>query len=613
MAVYADVINEIEDLPSGPQIGAFFDFDGTLIAGFSATVFLKEQIQRGHLSPYEMVELISAVTQFSLGTMGFSGLMTSAAQFMRGVSEKDYIEFGQELYEQQIARKVYPESRALVQAHMAKGHTVAVISSATPYQVEPMARDLDFEHIICSRYEVKDGMFTGGIERPLCFGKGKVLAAEKLAKEHGVDLDRSYFYSDSDDDLELLERVGHPQALNPNSKLAVIAEERGWPVRRFKSRGQPHFTDYLRSVAATASLLPSFAAGLPIWALTGSKSEARNFATSFFADISSALIGLKLVVRGEYHIWENRPAVFVFNHQSKADVVIMARLLRRDIAGVGKKEIKQMPLIGKTLELAGTVFIDRQNSAGAIQAMKPLVDAMRNQGQSVAIAPEGTRSISPRLAPFKKGPFHLAIQAGVPVVPVVIHNAGDVAPKGDFVFRPATVEVDVLPPVDTSDWRGETIGEHVAEIRAMFLETLGQTETVAVESGPAGKKGASKKVARNKKSARKSPVKAKADPVITRYPGKSLDTEDGTVEKVAQKPPLRKKALRKKTTKKKATLKKAAGGKASVKKTTRKKATQKKLTAKKAAVKKAPRKKVLKKKALRKKAPVRKTVDRKTS
>ena len=274
--------------------------------------------------------------------------------------------------------------------------------------------------------------------------QGKVLAAESLSRDYGIDLDQSYFYSDSDDDLELLERVGHPQPLNPNSKLAVIAEHRGWPVRRFKSRGQPQITDYLRSIAATVSLFPSAAAGLPIWALTGSRSEARNFATSIFADVSSALIGLNLVVRGEHNLWQSRPAVFVFNHQSKVDVVILARLLRRDIAGVGKKEIKNMPLIGKTLELAGTIFIDRENSASAIEAMKPLVDAMRNQGKSVAISPEGTRSITPKLAAFKKGPFHLAMQAGVPVVPIVIHNAGDVAPKGDFVFRSATVEVDVL-------------------------------------------------------------------------------------------------------------------------------------------------------------------------
>jgi putative phosphoserine phosphatase/1-acylglycerol-3-phosphate O-acyltransferase len=476
MTVHQDVIRNIQSAPDGPQIGAFFDFDGTLIAGYSATVFIKEQIRRGDVSPLELVELLSAAAQFSLGKTGFSGLMTTTAQFMRGVAEEDYIRFGEELYQQQIARKVYPESRALVQAHMDKGHTVAVISSATPYQVEPVAQDLDIEHIICSRYEVKDGVFTGGIVRPLCFGEGKVLAAENLASEHGIDLRQSFFYSDSDDDIQLLERVGHPQVLNPNTKLTEIAESHGWPVRRFRSRGQPRVTDLIRSVAASVALIPSFIAGLPIYALTGSRREALNFAISLFADISSALIGLNLVVRGEHNLWQQRPAVFIFNHQSKADLVIMTKLLRRDIAGVGKKEIKDMPLIGKTLELAGVVFIDRANTSSAIEMMKPLVDAMRNRGKSVVIAPEGTRSITPRLAPFKKGAFYLAMQAGVPLVPVVIHNAGDVAPKGDFVFRPATVEVDVLPPVDTSKWRRKTLGKHVAEVRGMFLQTLRQLE-----------------------------------------------------------------------------------------------------------------------------------------
>jgi len=560
MSVHTDVTHDIENLPEGPQIGAFFDFDGTLIAGFSATVFLKEQIRRGDLSPYQLVELLSAVSQFSLGSMGFSGLMTAAAKFMRGVREDDYIEFGQELYEQQIARKIYPESRALVQAHMARGHTVAVISSATPYQVEPMASDLDIEHVICSRYEVKEGVFTGGIERPLCFGPGKVEAAESLSRDHGIDLDQSYFYSDSDDDLELLERVGCPQPLNPNSKLTAIAEERGWPIRRFKSRGQPQITDYLRSIVATVSLIPTAAAGLPIWALTGSKSEARNFATSLFADVSSALIGLNLVVRGEQYIWEERPAVFVFNHQSKVDVVIMAKLLRRDIAGVGKKEIKSMPLIGKTLELAGTIFIDRENSASAIEAMKPLVDAMRNQGKSVAIAPEGTRSITPRLASFKKGPFHLAMQAGVPVVPVVIHNSGDVAPKGDFVFRPATVEVDVLPPVDTSDWRRETIEEHVAEIRGMFLETLGQGEEldfIAARPRPARKIAALKKGVKKKSARKKAAVSKK------KATGKKVLRKKASKKTVLKKKVLKKTATKKTVLKKKALKKKAVTGKRS--------------------------------------------------
>src|SRR5690606_19069670 len=133
--------------------------------------------------------------------------------------------------------------------------------------------------------------------------------------------------------------------------------------------------------------------------------------------------GLDLNVKGEQHLWSQRPAVFVFNHQSKADVVIIASLLRRDMAGVGKQEIRDMPVIGRLLEFGGVVMIDRANAASAIEAMAPLVQAMREEGKSVALAPEGTRSVSPRLGAFKKGALHLAMQAGVPIVPIVIRNA----------------------------------------------------------------------------------------------------------------------------------------------------------------------------------------------
>ena len=436
MASIEQLLKDVKNSPSGPKITAIFDFDGTLISGFSAVDFIREQIKRGELSPREFIELMRAMTNFGMGNMGFSAMMAVNAQFMRGVEEKNYEELGESLYKKQIARRIYPESRALVEAHQRQGHTVAIISSATPYQVRAAARDLGIEHVLCTDLEVKNGKFTGAVQHPTCFGPGKVDAAETLAAKFDADLDRSFFYSDSTDDQLLLERVGLPRALNPSAKLERIARTQKWPVAHFGSRGRPTVGQFVRSIAATGSFVTSFAAGLPIYLLTGSKRDSVNFSFSLFADTASALIGLDLNVKGEKNLWSHRPAIFIFNHQSKTDVVIIAKLLRRDIAGVGKKEIlTETPIIGKVMEMGGVVFIDRANSKNAIESIAPLIDAIKNEGKSVVLAPEGTRTVSPNLAPFKKGAFHMAMQAGVPIVPIVIRNAGDVAPKGDFVFR----------------------------------------------------------------------------------------------------------------------------------------------------------------------------------
>ena len=477
---YKDVVEEIERLPDGPEIGALFDFDGTIIAGYSAVAFFQEQLKRGHLSLRDFVELLSVMASFGVGILGFPALMLAASQFLRGVREDSYAAFGEDVFKSHIARQVYPETRALVETHLRKGHTVAIISSATPYQVAPAARDLDIEHVLCTRLQVEDGEFTGAVVRPICFGHGKVIAAESLARKYKIDLDKSFFYSDSTDDLALLERVGNPRPLNPSGRLRAIAEARGWPARRFASRGRPTATDWIRTAMVPASLVGSFFAGFPIWALTGSKRDAMNFSLSVFADTASALIGLNLEIKGEHHLWSHRPAVFIFNHQSNVDMVIIARLLRRDISGVGKKEIRDIPLIGRLLEMSGVVLIDRQDSEKAIATMKALVDTMIIERKSVCMSPEGTRSVTPKLAPFKKGAFHLAMQAGVPIVPIVIRNSSDIMPKGEMIYRPATVRVEVLPPVPTDSWSVETIDEHVEAVHDMYLAALGQNRAAHI-------------------------------------------------------------------------------------------------------------------------------------
>jgi len=273
--------------------------------------------------------------------------------------------------------------------------------------------------------------------------------------------------------MPLLEIVGRPRPLNPNRRLAQIAKERHWPVRRFSSRGTPGAEDWARTALAYASLAPSLGAGLLAGLVSGSRREAINTGGALFGDLATSLSGVDLRVEGEENLWAQRPAVFIFNHQSGLDLILMAKLVRRDVTGVGKKELLKNPLFGPLLAAGGVVFVDRFNTARAIEALKPAVQAL-GDGLSLAIAPEGTRSLTPRLGAFKKGAFHMAMQAGVPIVPVVFRNVLDALPKNALVVRPATVQAVVLPPVDTSNWTVEGLDEEVRAIRDQYLEVLGR-------------------------------------------------------------------------------------------------------------------------------------------
>jgi putative phosphoserine phosphatase/1-acylglycerol-3-phosphate O-acyltransferase len=378
---------------------------------------------------------------------------------------------GRSLFFGWLAGDVFPEARALVRAHKRAGHTVAVVSSATRYQVEPVAADLGIEAVMCTELEVRDGLFTGNVVRPTCYGEGKARAAKTFAAQQGLQLDESYFYTDSDEDISLLNLVGRPRPINPNRRLRAIAAKRGWPVRAFSSRGTPRAEDVVRTSLALASLGPSLAMGLPLAALDGQWRSAINFAASTWGELGTALAGVHLQVHGEEHLWSQRPAVFIFNHQSAIDMLLLCKLLRRDFVGIGKQELRDYPILGRVFALAGTVFIDRANHIKAVSALQPALEALRG-GVSLAIAPEGTRSTTPTLGRFKKGAFHLALEASVPLVPIVFVNALDALPKHRAIVRPTVVEVVVHPPVSTEGWKREKLDDYIADIRQLYLDTL---------------------------------------------------------------------------------------------------------------------------------------------
>jgi len=471
MALHSELTREIDEGPGGPAVGAFFDVDGTLIAGFSAVAFLRDRLVSGRMRARDLADAVLSTVRFELGRVGFSGLIASTAAWLRDVPEKELEELAERIFTGALATAIYPESRALVQAHRRRGHTLAVVSSATRYQIEPIARELGIPNVMCTRLEVQNGRLTGRHLWPTVYGGGKAMAARTLAREKGVDLAQSYFYTDSHEDLPLLEIVGRPRPTNPDRRLVAVAARRGWPARRFTTRGTPLVTDMVRSSLAIASIVPSFLLGAVPGVLNWSRRDMVNLAITTWGELGTALAGVHLRVRGEEHLWSHRPAVFIMNHQSGIDALLICKLLRRDFVAVAKQEARRNPIFGPAFALAGTVFIDRFDRQKAIHALRPAIEALK-AGTSLVIAPEGTRSATPRLGPFKKGAFHMAMGAGVPVVPIVFKNALDALPKHGLVIRPATVEVVVHPPVPTDKWRVEALDHHIAAVRALFLETL---------------------------------------------------------------------------------------------------------------------------------------------
>jgi HAD superfamily hydrolase (TIGR01490 family) len=117
-----------------------------------------------------------------------------------------------------------------IDEHRARGHLIALLSSTTNYLADPLAEELGIEHLLVTKLIVVDGCFTGEVERPLCYGAGKLHWARRFALEHDVDLAQSFFYTDSVTDVPMLEIVGHPQIVNPDPILRRVARRRGWSI-----------------------------------------------------------------------------------------------------------------------------------------------------------------------------------------------------------------------------------------------------------------------------------------------------------------------------------------------------------------------------------------------
>ncbi|ORW03612.1 HAD-IB family hydrolase/lysophospholipid acyltransferase family protein [Mycobacterium kyorinense] len=465
-------VAEIMASPPGPKIGAFFDLDGTLVAGFTGVILTQERFRRREMGVGELIGMIQAGLNHQLGRIEFEELILKASQALRGRPLSDMEEIGERLFAQKIESRIYPEMRELVRAHLARGHTVVLSSSALTLQVEPVARFLGIPNTLTNRFETdENGILTGKVVKPILWGPGKAAAVQQFAAEHGIDLKDSYFYADGDEDVALMYLVGNPRPTNPEGKMAAVARRRGWPILRFTSRGSVGIRSQLRTLAGIGSMFPVAAGAVGIGLLTRNRRRGVNFFTSTWSQLLLAASGVHLNVIGEENLTAQRPAVFIFNHRNQADPIITAALVRDNWIGVGKKELASDPIMGTLGKLLDTVFIDRDDPTAAVESLHE-VEERAKKGLSIVIAPEGTRVDTTTVGPFKKGPFRIAMAAGIPIVPIVIRNAEIVAARNSTTMNPGTVDVAVFPPISVSNWTVDTLPDRIAEVRQLYLDTL---------------------------------------------------------------------------------------------------------------------------------------------
>ncbi len=183
--------------------------------------------------------------------------------------------------------------------------------------------------------------------------------------------------------------------------------------------------------------------------------------------------GCTVTVRGQENFQEGRPVIFAGNHTSIFDAFTSIWLSPTGTVGVAKKQIIYYPFYGAAWLLAGHLTVDRGRTDKAKASMQRMGEIVRSKGLSLFMWPEGTRSRDGRLLPFKKGVVHLALQTGLPIVPMVTTGAHKAWKKATLLtLRSVPIDITFLPEIDTSDWTEDRIEEHVEALRDVFVAAL---------------------------------------------------------------------------------------------------------------------------------------------
>ncbi len=209
---------------------AFFDLDRTLVPCNTGRLFVGHMRSRGEISLARAVQALTWLARYQFALVDLHAVASRVVMFLRGQREDEFAEMCQRWVEDTVLPRLLPEGLRRVESHRTQGQFLAILSTSPAYVVRPVARSLGMDAVGATELEVEKGLFTGRLRGPACYGTGKIHWAESLGTQHALNLNESWFYTDSYTDLPMLERVNNRVVVNPDMRLRRAARTRGWPI-----------------------------------------------------------------------------------------------------------------------------------------------------------------------------------------------------------------------------------------------------------------------------------------------------------------------------------------------------------------------------------------------
>lgn len=412
---------------------AVFDLDRTLITSSSATVFRRHLAEHGIGGAHD-IPLVDVFTKF-YEQFGETWLMMQPARLSSRAANGwsvATVEAAMQEAADELVPMLLPGAAKAIAEHRAAGRRLVMATTSPLVFVKPFADRLGFDDVVATQWERADGpdgeVFTGRMTGDFVWGRSKADAVRMWARDQDADLSQSWAYSDSYFDAPLLAMVGHPVAVNPDVQLRITAAIRGWPVTHF---------DRAEGVAKI------FGRELQEWGRPFVRQEIMT-------------PNARIEFEGIENIPTSGPAIVVFNHRSYFDPIVMALVIAkagRNVRGLGKKEVFDVPIVGRLMKASGGIRVDR--GTGSDEPLDAAIAAVE-AGELLMIAPEGTIPRGPAFFdPVLKGRWgaaRIAAATGAPVIPVGLWGTEKVwprsarLPKMSLTDRPL-VTATVGPPV----------------------------------------------------------------------------------------------------------------------------------------------------------------------